>query len=299
MRADPTRLRRKSALQATIGGAGPATWERVNQCVLRTARGSGVETGARLRVDSTVTETHILAPTDSRLLYDGIRVLTRLMRQARQKLDADAVAFHDHRRAAKRRHQEVRTQRGRERRAQNYRRLLRLARRTLGMCDALPAVATTPAPWAQRWKRDAAHYAELLRRVMDQAERRVLQGDSVPAADKIVSLFEPHTDIVRKGGRDTFYGHKANLATGRSGLVLDAVVETGNPTDSTRCLAMLERHQEHYGAVPSHAAFDGGFASRDNLAQAKAVGVAHVVFHKKSVCRQHLTKAAFCGRELS
>ena len=59
--------------------------------------------------------------------------------------------------------------------------------------------------------------------------------------------------------------------------MLDAVVETGNPPDSTRCLAMLERHQEHYGAAPSHAAFDGGYASRDNLAQAKALGVEHVV----------------------
>ena len=100
----------------------------------------------------------------------------------------------------------------------------------------------------------------------------MLQGESVPAADEIVSLFEPHTDIVRKGGRDTFYGHKVNLATGRGGLVLDAAVETGNPPDSTRCLTMLERHQEHDGAVPSHAAFDGGYASRDNLAQAKALG---------------------------
>ena len=287
VRADPARLPRKSALQATVGAVAPDTWERVNRCLLRTARDSGVETGARLLIDSTVTETHILPPVDSRLLYDGIRVLARLLGQARQHLGGAAIAFHDHRRAAKRRHLEVRTQRGRERRAHTYRRLLRLARRTLGYVDgALPAVAPRHAPWAQRWKRDVAHYADLLRRVMDQAERRVLQGESVPAADKIVSLFEPHTDIVRKGGRDTFYGHKVNLATGRSGLVLDAVVETGNPPDSTRCLAMLARHQEHYGAVPSHAAFDGGYASRDNLAQAKALGVAHVVFHKKSGLKQ-------------
>ena len=85
--------------------------------------------------------------------------------------------------------------RGRERRAHTYRRLLRLARRTLGYVDgALPAVATTPAPWPQRWKRDAAHYADLLRRVMDQTERRVLHGESVAAADKIVSSFEPHPE---------------------------------------------------------------------------------------------------------
>ena len=143
-------------------------------------------------------------------------------------------------------------------------------------------VTATPAPWAARWTDSANAYSTLVRRVMDQTVRRVLHSETAAAADKVVSLFEPHTDIVRKGGRNTYYGHKVNLATGRSGLVLDAVVESGNPTDSTRCLAMLERHREHYGVAPSHAAFDGGYASRDNLAQAKALGVRHAVFHKKS-----------------
>ena len=281
-RVDEMRLPKKSALQATIGAVRADTWERVNRCLLRASHDAGVETGERMRVDSTVTETHILAPVDSRLLSDGVRVLTRLLVVARERLGAEALAFHDHRRAAKRRHLEARAQRGRARRVQTYRQLLRLARHTLSYLEvALPVVAATPAPWARRWCHDALHYSDLLRRVMDQSVRRVLKGETVPAADKIVSLFEPHTDIVRKGGRDTFYGHKVNLVTGRSGLVLDAVVESGNPPDSTRCLAMLERHREHYGQTPSHAAFDGGYASRDNLTQAKALGVQHVVFHKK------------------
>ncbi|MYE10958.1 MAG: transposase [Gammaproteobacteria bacterium] len=135
VRADPIRLPKKSALQATVGAVGPDTWERVNRCLLHTARHSGVETGARVRVDSALTETHILAPADSRLLYDGIRVLTRLLGQARQHLGSEAVTLHDHRRAAKRRYLEAGAQRGRERRAHTYRRLLRLARRTLGYVD--------------------------------------------------------------------------------------------------------------------------------------------------------------------
>ena len=109
----------------------------------------------------------------------------------------------------------------------------------------------------------------------------MFEGETVPAAEKVVSLFEPHTDIIRKGGRKTHYGHKVNFATGRSGLVLDAVVEDGNPADSARCLPMLQRHVEHYAAVPSRAAFDGGCASRGNLKEAKDLGVAHVVFNKK------------------
>ena len=136
-------------------------------------------------------------------------------------------------------------------------------------------------PWARAWAESAAEYGDLLARVVDQTTRRVFEGETVPAAEKVVSLFEPHTDIIRKGGRKTHYGHKVNFATGRSGLVLDAVVEDGNPADSARCLPMLRRHVEHYGAAPSRAAFDGGYASRGNLKEAKDLGVAHVVFNKK------------------
>ena len=80
---------------------------------------------------------------------------------------------------------------------------------------------------------------DLVERLVDQTRRRVFDGDTVPATGKVASLFEPHTDIIREGGRRTHYGHKLNLTTGRSGLVLDAVVDDGNPADSERCLPML------------------------------------------------------------
>ena len=113
---------------------------------------------------------------------------------------------------------------------------------------------------------------ELVARVVDQTNRRVFDGETVPASQKVVSLFEPHTDIIVKGGRAIEYGHKINLSTGRSGLVLDVVVEAGKPADSTRCLPMLRRHVEFYGEPPQRAAFDGGYASRENLTEAKKLG---------------------------
>lgn len=282
-RLDPSRaVPGKSALQAGIGSIGAETWERIGRGLLEAARAAGVETGATVRVDSTVSETHILAPSDSRLLYDGVRVLTRLLHRAREALGPEAVVFRDHRRAARRRDLEVGSQRGAKRRAKTYRRLLRLVRRTRGYAvSALPAVRAVESAWSRDWVAQVTGYLELLDRVMDQAERRVFGGETVPAGEKVVSLFEPHTDIIRKGGRKTQYGHKINVASGRSGLVLDVVVEEGNPADSARCLPMLQRHVEHYGAAPSRAAFDGGYASRENLAEGKQLGVKHLVFHKK------------------
>ena len=264
------------------------SWEAINRTLLEMARASGVETGDRVRIDSTVTETHILEPSDSRLLFDGVRVLTRLLGQAREELGAVAVDFHDRCRAAKRRALEAGSQRGAERRAKTYRKLLKLTGRTVGYVEAaLPAVVAAEAPWSRVWVETATAYLELLGRVTEQTERRVFGGETVPAGEKVVSLFEPHTDIIVKGGRGTHYGHKINLATGRSGLVFDVVVEDGNPADSARppavgrCLPMLGRHIEHYGVAPSRAAFDGGYASRENLKAAKALGIEHVVFHKK------------------
>ncbi len=104
---------------------------------------------------------------------------------------------------------------------------------------------------------------------------------AVPASEKVVSLFEPHADIIVKGGREVQYGHKINLATGRSGLILDVVVETGNPADAERFLPMLERHIASHGQPPRQIAATAACRQRGDDAQAKALGVSDVAFHKK------------------
>ena len=106
-------------------------------------------------------------------------------------------------------------------------------------------------------------------------------------------------NIIVKGGRDIQYGHKLNLTAGRSGLILDLVIEAGNPADSERFLPMLERHIAFYGRTPRQTAADGGFASRDNLAQAKALGVHDVAFHKKAGLRvMDMVKSNWVYRKL-
>ena len=117
--------------------------------------------------------------------------------------------------------------------------------------------------------------------VVDQTARRVVQNERVPSDEKIVSIFEPHTDIIRKDRRDTLYGHKVFLTGGASGLILDCTIEAGNPADATLALPMLERQKALYGRPPRQAALDGGFASKDNLSAAKSRGIKDVCFAKK------------------
>jgi transposase, IS5 family len=95
------------------------------------------------------------------------------------------------------------------------------------------------------------------------------------------------------------YGHKLNLTTGRSGLILDVVIEAGNPADSERLLPMLERQIAFYGRAPRQAAADGSFASRDNLGQAKAQGVRDMAFHKRGGLRiEDMVRSRWVYRKL-
>ena len=278
----------KTTLHQTISVIADTTWEQINQAVLRSAKAHGMESGERLRIDSTVTDTPIHDPSDSTLLWDSVRTLVRLLRQADALLEAQSCGvrlhYSNHSRRAKRRMWAIPSARGAAQRARLYRDLLQVTRKTLGYVTAanetLQRCGIGEMAYLTWWG-DVSHYRRLIHSVIDQTERRVFQGETVPAEEKIFSLFEDHTDIIAKGGREVQYGHKLNLCTGQSGLVLDVVIEPGNPADSARFMPMLERHVAHYGKAPRQMAADGGYASLDNLEQAKHWQVEDVAFHKK------------------
>ena len=136
-RVDPFRVPKKSALQSAVGAIDADTWQAINGVLLQDAKQRGIESGTQVRIDSTVTETDILEPSDSRLLYDGVRVLTRLLQEARERLAQ--VSVHDHCRAAKRRMLQVEKQRDPQRRAATYRRLLNLVAQTMDYTAAARA----------------------------------------------------------------------------------------------------------------------------------------------------------------
>ena len=270
---------KKSALHSAIGAIAAATFECLNRMLLARAATAKLESGAKVRFDSTVAETAIHAPTDSSLLWDAVRVMVRLLRQADVVLPA--LPWRDHTRLAKKRARAIEYSRGNNRQ-RLYRELLAKTRATLAyLHDAMARLADDPAPVAAAWRAEAEHFVPLIERIIDQTERRVLHGEKVPAADKLVSLFEPHSDIIVKSRRQVSYGHKLNLASGASGLILDIVVEQGNPADAERFVPMVDRQIAIYGRPPRQLAADGGCACTGNLAAAKNKGVEDVAFHKK------------------
>jgi len=270
----------RATLQRNIKGITEETWEGVNHLLLAYAGDQGVEDGRKVRTDGTVTEAPIHPPTDSSLLWDGVRVLTRLLARARE--DFSVQGFPSRARRAKRRALDVLNAKNRRKRTKAYRDLLKVTRETVGYAEAMVTQLESCGDiLADLAAAEIGRYVGLVGRVIDQTERRVLHGEVVPAGEKLVSLFEPHTDIIVKDRRDTHYGHKLTLTAGSSGMVLDWVVEEGNPADSTLVTRTIERLEEIYGRVPRQAAFDGGYASRQNLEDAKALGVQDVAFSKK------------------
>jgi len=273
---------KKSVLHQTIAVIRAETWEAVNQALLASAKTDRLESGATVRLDSTVTRALIHEPSDSTLLWDAVRVMVRLLDRTEALPGAPAIRWRDRRRLAKKRARAIEYSRGQDKKRQLYRDLVAATEASHAEVQAFAAGLAESAETAvARWRAEVEHYLPLIERIIVQTRRRVFDGDTVPAGEKLVSLFEPHADIIVKGGRQVQYGHKLNLASGKSGLILDVVVETGNPADAERFLPMLDRHIARTGAPPRQTAADGGFASRANLTAAKIRGVADVAFHKK------------------
>lgn len=268
----------RACLQENISRIDAQTWERIWKALVKWAEERKLERGQKIRADSTTVESDVRHPLDSQLLYDAVRVVTRLLRELGR---SRPVAYSDHTRRAKRRVTNIRNSRGKNR-TKHYRDLLKVAGWTYGygvrvLEHSSGFKGTKDSLLLGRLRR----FLQLLRQVIEQTEARVIRGEKVPAADKVVSIFEPHTDIIQKGGRETVFGHKVFLTCGESSLILDCRVTEGNPADSAQLRPIIERQQQIYGRPPRQAGFDGSFASQDNLKWAKQRGVRDVAFAKK------------------
>lgn len=276
----------KGALNRDLKRISKESLEAINKIILGYCIERKIEKGEKIRTDCTVEETNIHAPSDSSLLWDCIRVLTRIMHRVKEELmDIDFV---DHRRIGKRRYRAIQHTAKESERKHLYRDLLKVtvktANRAQKAAEELKGYKTNSivkSLFAIELSSQLKHYVSLTLKVINQTTNRVMYGQRVESKDKIVSIFEPHTDIIIKARRETLYGHKLCLSTGRSGMVIDCAVLDGNPSDSTIAVEMIERVKETYNKYPRQVSFDGGFASQENLSTLKSLGIEDVVFNKK------------------
>lgn len=274
---------KRSALQRNIKTLSEETIESSHRMVVAYALQQGIDDGKRMRTDSTVVNAAIHHPTDSSLLNDCVRLLVRLLRRARRWVKVDAK---DHRRRAKRRALGIDNAKSAEARLPLYRDLLRVTEKLANAgLQALRALRRVRDKVREREELDSLvqqlqYHIAAARCVIEQTRRRVVHGESVPAQQKVVSIFEPHVNIIVKDNRETLYGHKVFFSAGKSGLVFDVVMPRGNPADASLTSTMVERHIQHCSKPPQQVALDGGFASRENLVRLKELGVRDVAFSK-------------------
>ncbi len=254
----------------------PVTWQRINQALGRHAVAEERISGEALRLDTTAVETNIHWPTDSSLLWDTYRVLARAIEKAR-KIDARAVGPRRlHPRRAKR--EALAIARKAAKRGQHadalkplYRRLLE---RVEGICEWARAVAEglvhgietqrygfLEHARAQALVEEIAHFAALGRQALEQARRRVLRGESVPNDAKLFSLFEPHTELLKRGkaGKPIEFGHMIQIQQVREKFITDYGVYAKRPVEHTLLAPALASHRALFGHAPSQLTADKGY----------------------------------------
>jgi transposase, IS5 family len=285
----------------------PEVLKQVHARLMTIARDKGVIAGRRMRVDTTVVETNIHHPTDSTLLGDGVRVLTRSMRKITQIVGMAGTKLRDRSRSVKLRLLEI----GRVARAkgplnqdklkQRYRQLLTTTSRVVGQAKRFSEEITQGVKRSndvlkqltlEGLRQELDKMTFLVRRVMKQTRARIFRGNP-HSQDKLLSLFEPSTEVIRKGkaGKPNEFGKMVKLQEAENQIITDYEVYTQRPYDSELLIAAIDAHQALLGRVPRLVAADAAFYSTKNEAAAKAKGVKRVCVPNRS------TKSADRKRE--
>ncbi len=271
----------------------PATLQALNDRVVGLARQARATAGRKLRIDGTVVQATIHHPTDSSLLVDGVRVRSRLVRRSRplvqEQLAGVRDAFRTRMRTMRRGLQQLHRLRRRplavaaEQRKAVYARLLcateATVRQALRVHEALEAAPAGGSDLARRLRAGLERFVPLVRQVVCQARRRVLAGEAVPAAEKVVSLFEPHTRIIprHKGGAAVEFGRLVVFDEAEGGIVTRFAVLADRTAEQGQLAPALAHHRQVFGRAPRLVAADRGLHASTNERVAREAGVRHLV----------------------
>jgi len=269
----------------------PKTLEKFNQRVVQLAVERKVTSGRKLRTDGTVVESNICSPSDNRLLADGVRVLARTVVRARALVKRTIQEpFEDFTQSAKQLARQIgktlhkKTEVARLAGRQQYQELLDMTRKTVEWaCKTKKKLLKCREAKAQGLAQTLETFLPRTQQVIDQTMRRILQGEQVPASEKIVSLFEEHTNIIRRGkeSRPVEYGHKIWLNEVEGGLVSHYRILEGNPSDEQQWKPSLKAHLKTFQQPPRQASGDRGLFSAANEQLAHELGVKRVILPQR------------------
>ena len=264
--------------------------KQINEHIVQGAKERKITRGTKMRVDSTVVEADIHYPTDSRLLYDGIKVLSRAARKCRNLGAATGEVARDLTRSAKKqwlnvaKYAKKRSEEATVEIKKTYKKLLSIAKRSVSNAKRLVKKLSEPATGqAAKLRKQLEHFIPLVEHAIDQVTRRVLQGESLASDEKLLSLHQPDVYVIRKGkqAKPTEFGKLVELQQSDGKIITHWEIHSSNIPDSERFIPAVEQHIRTFGKPPNLAAGDRGFASADNERAAAELGVKRVCLPKK------------------
>jgi IS5 family transposase len=288
---------------------GPAVIEQIHERMVQLAVENKVVQGRKMRVDTTVVETNIHYPTDSSLLGDGDRVLTRLMKKVTAIAGTVGAKLVNRMRSVQRRVAEIarasraKGEKGKQKIEPLYRKLLGITGRVVGQAKRFSSEIGSGVKRSsdvlkqaalEGLKREIDDMVEIVKKVVHQTKARVLGGDT-HVADKLLSVFETSTEVIRKGkaSKPTEFGKMLRIQEAENQIVIDFEVYDKKPSDSDLLIPSIEAHQTRMDRTPDLVAADAGFYSAKNVAKAEEMGVKRVSVPNrstKSPARRQLQK---------
>jgi IS5 family transposase len=236
----------------------------------------GYEDLSKIRQDTSTVESNIHHPTNNALVWDCIKESHRLLELLSQEINT--LAFRDYIKSAKKTYFKINNTKA-DKRTELFKKQLVTFTKTINQVSN--AIKKKSGNWrAFIIQISLEELLPMLKQVYDMTYRKEILNESVPNAEKIFSIYEPHTDIIMKGSREPVFGHKINIVTGKSNLILEGEVLRGNPNDKTLFQPTINRVTSNYETMPRDVTADGGFASKDNVEYCEKKGIANIVFNK-------------------
>jgi IS5 family transposase len=258
----------------------------------------GLEDVKEFRQDTTVIETNIHYPTNNSLVWDSIKESERLLSHLKEEIET--FTYEEYKKKAKKTYFKINVEKKEEKRVKLFKKQLE----TFTQCiNQVSHIVKKKCEYGITVKAEILIKAmeeliPVMEKVLKMTRRKEILKEKVPVEEKLFSIYEQHTDIIVKGQREVQFGHKVNLGSGKSNLILTCEIVEGNPKDSELYEGAIQKLKKDYGKVPKSSTADGGYASKKNIEYAKKEGIINIVFNKIRGRMENIAGSKWIERKL-
>jgi IS5 family transposase len=279
IKIDPLRPYSFQVYQKYISMINPDDIDKVLVELNKIAISEGIEDLEKIRQDSTTIESDIHYPTNNSLIWDCIRKSNDHLKKLSEEVSK--LSYRDYTKGAKKTYFKINNTKNKDKRVQLFSKQLQTFTKSINqVSNVIKKKDICVSVASMAYILELEGLLPIMKQVYDMSARKEIKGEKIPSNQKIFSIFERHTDIIVKGSREVVFGHKINLTTGKSNLILDCYFERGNPADTKMYEPTLDRVIKNYNKTPRDIAVDGGYASKQNLQKSIEKGLVNIVFNK-------------------